>query len=582
MTRCSNYVVESNQGKSFNYSEWNSDKTYVNNNYKQDFVSYNGAMYACISDVTGINPEVETRDGLISGQHWIQVMKGAEGPKGEQGQSIVGPQGDPGESAYELAVKHGYTGSEEQWLTSLIGQMGPRGPKGEDGLTVVGPQGKQGYSAYEVAVRNGFTGSEIEWLATLVGPQGQQGRPGVSIQGPRGFDGKDGADGKSIILVDGEDGIYWHYEGEEDNKHLIIDWDRIIGPEGPAAKQIIIGRNEATGNLVWRYEGEPITQNRLLVEYSEIKGDSITGAWVNDDGWLYIRTSASSVPFLAGYVRGEKGEDGDRIVLRVSNHNTLDPDEPIENAYDLYLQYKYDGQDWRAWTDIIQINELMDITLAGIQFEVRGVVWAHQDENGYWIEGEGSQYLKVVCVNREVHPGNEGEPPVLGDIVSDRSVLYFPLRRIIQNVSIDTATNKITFTIDDPEQGIITEEIDINFRSGDGITVDNETSTISINIDEENNAKYKNQPILHVDEDGLKIDDAFLGETITGFDQVINDNVHKYELSTENGRKLFASIPDSITGVEIKDSTESYEVQLTTLEGATYNFVVQKNIWINW
>ena len=40
------------------------------------------------------------------------------------------------------------------------------------GHTQIGPQGK---SAYQVAVDNGFTGTEEEWLATLVGPQGPPG-----------------------------------------------------------------------------------------------------------------------------------------------------------------------------------------------------------------------------------------------------------------------------------------------------------------------------------------------------------------------------------------------------------------------
>jgi acid stress-induced BolA-like protein IbaG/YrbA len=41
----------------------------------------------------------------------------------------------------------------------------------------------KGDSAYQVAVRNGFIGTEEEWLATLVGPQGPQGpkgNPGAS------------------------------------------------------------------------------------------------------------------------------------------------------------------------------------------------------------------------------------------------------------------------------------------------------------------------------------------------------------------------------------------------------------------
>lgn len=33
-------------------------------------------------------------------------------------------QGKPGESAYSIAVKHGYKGTEQEWLDSLIGAPG--------------------------------------------------------------------------------------------------------------------------------------------------------------------------------------------------------------------------------------------------------------------------------------------------------------------------------------------------------------------------------------------------------------------------------------------------------------------------
>ena len=41
----------------------------------------------------------------------------------------------------------------------LVGSDGPVGPEG--------PQGPEGKSAYEVALRNGFEGTEEEWLASL-------------------------------------------------------------------------------------------------------------------------------------------------------------------------------------------------------------------------------------------------------------------------------------------------------------------------------------------------------------------------------------------------------------------------------
>ena len=45
---------------------------------------------------------------------------------------IQGPQGDPGKTAYQLALDNGFVGTEEEWLDSLKGQ---KGDKGDDGYT---------------------------------------------------------------------------------------------------------------------------------------------------------------------------------------------------------------------------------------------------------------------------------------------------------------------------------------------------------------------------------------------------------------------------------------------------------------
>ena len=44
------------RGKSFDFTIWNPQKTYVNDEYKQDFVSYQGNLYACIRTNTNIAP----------------------------------------------------------------------------------------------------------------------------------------------------------------------------------------------------------------------------------------------------------------------------------------------------------------------------------------------------------------------------------------------------------------------------------------------------------------------------------------------------------------------------------------------
>jgi len=99
-----------------------------------------------------------------------------------------GLMGEPGLSAYAVAVENGFTGTESQWLASLIGPQGPQGIKGDTGPA--GPEGvsgADGLSAYQLALAGGFVGTEAQWLASLVGPQGPQGETGAAgPQGPTG------------------------------------------------------------------------------------------------------------------------------------------------------------------------------------------------------------------------------------------------------------------------------------------------------------------------------------------------------------------------------------------------------------
>lgn len=68
--------------------------------------------------------------------------------------------------------------------------------------TIKGPQGATGKSAYEIAVANGFEGTELEWLASLKGEDGKKGD-----KGNRGDSGENGADGVGV------EGIYETSEG---------------------------------------------------------------------------------------------------------------------------------------------------------------------------------------------------------------------------------------------------------------------------------------------------------------------------------------------------------------------------------
>lgn len=84
-----------------------------------------------------------------------------------------GAKGDNGKSAYDIAVSNGFTGTESEWLFSLVGKTGAKGDKGEQGMQgekgETGSNGDDGRSAFEAAKANGFNGTEQEWLASLIG-----------------------------------------------------------------------------------------------------------------------------------------------------------------------------------------------------------------------------------------------------------------------------------------------------------------------------------------------------------------------------------------------------------------------------
>ena len=47
-------------------------------------------------------------------------------------------KGDPGKSAYEIAVQKGFSGTEEQWIASLVGRPGEAPHIGNNGNWFIG------------------------------------------------------------------------------------------------------------------------------------------------------------------------------------------------------------------------------------------------------------------------------------------------------------------------------------------------------------------------------------------------------------------------------------------------------------
>ena len=172
-------------------------------------------------------------------------------------------EGSNGKSAYEIAQDHGFQGTEEEWLASLVGPRGEQGAPGTngqsgtpgqngntptveisaDGYWVIngvktdvkaegqqgqpgqpgtpgqngapgtpgenGAPGQNGKSAYELAQENGYQGTLAEWLLSLIGTAGAPGQNGKSayeIAQENGFTGTEAEWLASLVGAAGQNG----------------------------------------------------------------------------------------------------------------------------------------------------------------------------------------------------------------------------------------------------------------------------------------------------------------------------------------------------------------------------------------
>lgn len=157
-----------------------------------------------------------------------------------------GVQGIDGKSAYEIWLDLGNTGTEQDFIDSLIGDDGDAGDAGD-----------VGDSAYEVWLALGNTGTEQDFIDSLKGVDGTQGVDGISaydvwlalgntgteqdfIDSLKGDDGEDGDD-FAFELPDGTDNgdyLQWIWNG--------TSWDiTVITPDDTT---IILISSSGTNN----------------------------------------------------------------------------------------------------------------------------------------------------------------------------------------------------------------------------------------------------------------------------------------------------------------------------------------------
>lgn len=172
---------------------------------------------------------------------------------------LSGAQGIQGLSAYQVAVQHGFEGTEDEWLISLKGEKGETGPKGDKGDTGEkgatgerGPQGLQGERGLQ-----GVQGEQGEpGIQGPIGPKGEKGDQGergpqgpqgqIGPQGPKGDTGsglniKGELDSESQLPQEGVSGDAWLiagnlyvYVGENGNVESNPKWSNVGSIQGPA------------------------------------------------------------------------------------------------------------------------------------------------------------------------------------------------------------------------------------------------------------------------------------------------------------------------------------------------------------
>jgi len=188
-------------------------------------------------------------------------------------------------SIYLLAKDSGYSGTYEEWLDSIRGD-------------VIELQINSGYVQWKYKNDNKWI--NLIDLNSLTGAQGAAGKDGKSMEmrvadsfiqwkyldeaenswrnllSISAFTGAAGKDGKSTEMRISDGFIQWKYIEDTDNSWKnMISIESITGPQGTSGREIELSTN--TDYVLWRYVGTDDWNN--LIQLSLIKGDSGKSAY---------------------------------------------------------------------------------------------------------------------------------------------------------------------------------------------------------------------------------------------------------------------------------------------------------------
>lgn len=199
-------------------------------------------------------------------------------------------QGVPGDSAYQVAVNNGFTGTEQEWLASLKGETGQDGAPGQDGSNGQdGAPGQNGITPHIDPVTKHWMIGETDTNVLAEGQNGQNGlnghdgingtngtdgitphidsttgnwfigttNTGVQAQGPAGQNGSNGTNGSN-----GQDGVTPHIDSTTGNwfigtTNTGVHAQGPAGQDGSAANQLQADWNQSNSNSVDFIKNKP-------------------------------------------------------------------------------------------------------------------------------------------------------------------------------------------------------------------------------------------------------------------------------------------------------------------------------------
>lgn len=289
------------------------------------------------------NTSEETTPICVTGQ------QGQTGPKGEDGTSVTikgsfntlaeleaaHPTGNEGDSY--LVAGDLYVWEETQWknVGHIQGPQGIQGEKGQDGAA--GKDGTDGKSAYQEWLDAGNTGTEQDFLDSLVGPQGLRGLQGEKgeqgIQGPQGPkgdtgeqgpQGETGASGKTSYFhikyssvanptsssqmsetPNTYIGTYVDYTEADSTDPSKYTWSRFQGLQGDKGDQGIAGKDGASGktsylHIKYSNDGKTFTSN----------GGEDVGYYIGQYVDFNVNDSTTFSDYKWSKIKGETGSTG--------------------------------------------------------------------------------------------------------------------------------------------------------------------------------------------------------------------------------------------------------------------------------